>query len=922
MVWHMSHRTLTALLSLLITAAAFGQETQKQYLSGKGIDDAVPWDFMVSAGNKSGTWTTIPVPQCWDVEGFGKLTFGRGEEPSTESGQYKHTFRVPADWSGQTVYLCFEGAMTDTEAKVNGALAGEKHQGAYYAFKYDVTKLIKFDGENLLEVTVDKESSNQSVNRAERRADYWNFGGIFRPVYLMAVPNHHIDRVAINAQADGSFAMDVFTAGQPSGNMIEAQVMDLQGNAVGPSFNRQLGEESTHLEARLDSPKQWTAETPNLYQVEVRLLQNNTVIHRTKQRFGFRTIEARPGAGLFVNGKRVILTGTNRHSFWPESGRATSERLSRMDVMVMKEMNCNAVRMSHYPPEDHFLDVCDELGLYVLDELGGWHQSYDTPTGQRLIGEMIRHDVNHPSILFWDNGNEGGWNRANDDEFARWDPQKRNVLHPWELFRGINTKHYSSYDEMRRLAAGPDIYMPTELLHGLFDGGLGAGLEEYWEVMHASPVVGGAFLWAYADETVHRKDNGKMDTAGNQAPDGIVGPHREREGSFYTAKRVWAPIIVTRGDGGISIENRYSFTNASQCAFTWQLRKFRSPSDSQAGFETVSEWKGESPSIAPGEKGVIKMEMPAGADRADALAVRVDDPTGRELWTYVFPLKDFNQMGPPMPAGVAGAAVSASENDDALTITAGDVAIAFDKKTGYVSSIQRQGKPLSLTNGPRLASGDATLSTIEHRADGPDQVVQLSYSGDLKSVTWRIKPGGVAQIDYAYSLNGPHDFFGISFDYPEQNVQSMKWLGVGPYHVWRNRTSGGELNVWENAYNNTMTGYSEKLVYPEFKGYYAGVRWIQLQTTEGPLLMAVDSPDKFVQVLKVQFPGDPKPGQSANSALSGNAWARFPDAGLSVLDAISPIGSKFRTPESTGPMGQKPVAKGEYRGTVRLFLGK
>src|SRR5262249_47212078 len=151
----------------------------------------------------------------------------------------------------------------------------------------------------------------------------------------------------------------------------------------------------------------------------------------------FRTIEVRPGDGFYVNGKRVILKGANRHSFWPTSGRALSAKISRDDVLLMKEMNFNAVRMSHYPPDEHFLDACDQFGLYVLDELAGWQKSYDTPTARRLVGEMIRRDVNHPSILFWDNGNEGGWNKEVDDDFAIWDPQKRFVLHPWDPFRGV-----------------------------------------------------------------------------------------------------------------------------------------------------------------------------------------------------------------------------------------------------------------------------------------------------------------------------------------------------------------------------------------------------------------------------------------------------------------------------------------------------
>ena len=207
----------------------------------------------------------------------------------------------------------------------------------------------------------------------------------------------------------------------------------------------------------------------------------------------------------------------------------------------------NAVRMSHYPPDPAFLEAADELGLYVLDELAGWQGFYDTPTGARLIGQIVRRDVNHPSILFWDNGNEGGWNRENDGEFDRWDPQRRPVLHPWAIHSGINTDHYENYDSTVRLSAGPDIFMPTEFLHGLYDGGIGAGLRDYWDVMGRSPTVAGGFFWAFADEGIERTDqNGRIDNMGNSAPDGIVGAHHEKEGSYFAVKEIWSPVELQR----------------------------------------------------------------------------------------------------------------------------------------------------------------------------------------------------------------------------------------------------------------------------------------------------------------------------------------------------------------------------------------
>ena len=329
---------------------------------------------------------------------------------------------------------------------------------------------------------------------------------------------------------------------------------------------------------------QWTAETPNLYEIKITLQNGKTPVHSISERFGFRSVSVRPGRGIYVNGRRVLLKGVCRHSFWPASGRTTSKALSIKDVSLMKDMNMNAVRMSHYPPDGHFLDVCDSLGLYVLDELGGWQKPpYDTQIGKKLVKELVVRDVNHPSVIFWDNGNEGGFNPELDDEFALYDPQKRTVLRPWEFFGGIETDHYEPYDVARKYLNN-DIYMPTEYLHGLYDGGIGAGLEDFWELMRNSPRGGGAFLWVFADEGVVRTDrDGTIDAQGNLAPDGIVGPYREKEGSYYTVKEIWSPVYVDLGtmpggiNGPLRVENRYDFTNLMECTFEWKLVNFPKP---------------------------------------------------------------------------------------------------------------------------------------------------------------------------------------------------------------------------------------------------------------------------------------------------------------------------------------------------------
>jgi hypothetical protein len=619
-----------------------------------------------------------------------------------------------------------------------------------------------------------------------------------------------------------------------------------------------------------------------------------------------------------------MLRGTDRHCFWPDSGRTLSEQLSRDDIRLIKDMNMNAVRCSHYPPDIHFLEAADEMGLYVLDELGGWHAKYDDASGHRLVGEMVTRDVNHPSILFWDNGNEGGWNTHLDDDFDKWDPQQRHVLHPQQLFRGINNRHYPSYNAVVQLCNANEPFFPTEMLHGNYDGGAGAGLEDYWNVMLKSKVSAGGFIWAYLDEDVKRVDlGGKIDSWTNMAPDGIVGPYREKEGSFYSIKQVWCPIVVTRNDdGSFTLDNHYAFLDASQCSFTWEGRSFAKPTSDAPATKVIWTAPGTlAESIPPGKSGPLvmpAMDQAAQANPGDAVALIVKDPDGHELWTYVWPEKPIDGYR-AWPAASGGAKIKTADDADAITATVGDLSLQFSEKTGQLTGATRAGKSFSLSNGPRLVTGQATLTGFTHSTDGDDLVLTAAYSGNLNSVTYRIHPNGWLSIDYAYNLTGPHDFFGVGFDYPEANVKGMRYLGNGPATVYKNRLTGGTLDIWNKSYNNTTVGDPDDLPpgehfdYPAFKGYYAGVRWLQLQTTEGPITVLVNQDDLFVQVLTPKIP--PIVSQTTK------AWVHYPDAGISFLHAIPAIGSKNVAATASGPKGQQPVAAGDYKGSVSLYFG-
>ena len=898
--------TLLALALFCAVNFLSAQQTEIQYLSGTGSDKTVNWKFFCTAGRNSGKWTSIPVPSNWELQGFGKYNYGLDKDTvrGKEKGLYKYSFNVPAAWNNKVINIVFEGSMTDTEVKINGKQAGAIHQGAFYCFKYDITKLLKVGQNNLLEVAVSKHSTNETVNGAERRGDYWIFGGIFRPVYLEALPKQHINKIAIDAGANGSFNANIDFVSNKAPTTIMAQITTQDGKKAGVQFSAtaKAGDSEVHLQTILSKPLLWNPESPNLYNATFSIMQNGKALHSVSQRFGFRTVDLRQRDGIYVNGTKIKFKGVGRHSFNPTTGRALSKEVSIEDVKLMKDMNMNAVRMSHYPPDGHFLDVCDSLGLFVLDELAGWHHAYDTQVGTKLVKEMVEHDVNHPSIVIWDNGNEGGHNFDLDAVFDKSDIQKRPVIHPWQPFRGTDTQHYINYDYgAGTFWHGHNIAFPTEFLHGLYDGGLGAGLYDYWELMWKTPKAAGGFLWVFADEGVVRTDkNGEIDTDGNHAPDGILGSFHEKEGSYFAIKEIWSPIrfeqkdITPLFDGALNIENRYFYTNINQCHFTWKLAKMPSPDGKTAKTELTG--KALSPTILPGEKGQLKLDLPANWKDFDVLYVTVTDPYNQELYTSNWPITLPETMADRILVKNGNKATIAAETDSTVTVSTSDIRIVLHKKSGLLIKVSNLKGEIPFNHGPVLCAGKSIFSSMELKTDGDTIRAICSYekASIMKEHTWSIYPSGLIKLEVNYNpVEYESDFMGISFSYPEHEVKAVKWMGNGPFRVWKNRLQGGSLDVHEKTYNNTMTGVPP-VTYPEFKGYHSQLYWAKFITTGQSFLVATANEDVF---LRLFTPETPK--QSYNTAPP------FPSGDISFMQAIPAIGTKSQKSENMGPSGKK-----------------
>ena len=904
---------LTACLSLP------AQETETLYLSGVDADATVTWNFYCSKGMNSGRWRKIEVPSCWELQGFGEYTYGRyykkkDGKVSDENGKYSYSFHVPSQWNEKAIEIVFEGVMTDATVFINGQQAGETHRGGFTAFSYDVTKLIKPGRKNLLEVDVAKQSSDKSVNAAERRADWWLFGGIYRPVYLRALPKQHIERIAVDARADGALSVGLYTQGLTAGYTLQTSV-----DGLGSQTSKLTDAAEQTVKTQWAGAQLWDPEHPHLYNMTLKLINaEGKEVHRIQQKIGFRTIEFRPRDGFYLNGTKLLMKGVNRHCCYPETGRVPNHRLDLQDVKIIKGMNANAIR-SHYPPNTRLLEICDSLGVLYIEELPGWQNHYSNEVGARILREMIVQDVNHPCIFTWSNGNEGGFNLSLDSQFATYDPQQRHVIHPWALYDGVDTHHYPAYQTgVARLGNGYQVFMPTEFLHSQYDKGGGASLADYWSAWSRNPLFAGGFIWAFADEAIVRTDrDGALDSDGGNAPDGIVGPHREKEGSWYTIRDVWSPLqiapLAVRPDwnGQFTVTNEYLFSNLNEVMMEYQVLTYPSPLSVRNDAATVlAEGRVDLPNAVPGESVKCRIVLSNEARKGDVLQMVARNAAGDTINVWTWPMKYTDEYFATQRATDATSqqAAAAKVEDGNTLVAPNGVKAQFDTTTGMLAKVYYKDKEIPFNNGPLPVGMKMKLKQVTARQDGSDALLVMKYTGAVDSIVWRMTADGLLGMD-ALLLNDRkgHGFegeffdkeirnFGFSFSYPEDCCTGMRWLGRGPYRVWRNRQQGTTYAIWQKDYNNTVTGDCGKpIVYPEFKGYHANLYWAQMQSATAPFTVFTETDGLYYRVFTPEEPTCLNNGKPTMQP--------FPEGDLSFLLEIPGIQS-YKPIEQLGPQAQ------------------
>ncbi len=572
-------------------------------------------------------WVNMPVPGTWEFNGFGipvyvASGFGFqaphfGVDPNDSPvGSYRHEFEIPENWNGRRIFLHFEGGTTAMYVWINGQKVGYT-ENAKCPAEFDITPYIRRE-KNILACRVYKYADGSYLEDQ----DHWRLGGINRDVYLYSTAQTRIFDYFSHADLDKNYRNGIFSAAVTLKNYerseqvqsVTVDLIDQQGKKIWSQIKKiNLPPQDTtsiSVAGNISRPLQWTAETPNLYTMLLTLKDNKgTMIEATSHKIGFRKVEIKD-AQLFVNGKKIWFKGVNLHEFNNKTGEVVTEKEMMRNIQLMKELNINAVRTSHYPQKPLWYKLCDQYGIYLVDEanleshgirdlgtrsisnLPEWRQAHI----DRIVS-VVERDKNHASVIMWSLGNESGNGEAftvNYEWAKKRDASRPTVYEP--AFRANNSDvsfpMYPGYESMLRDAAQElsRPYIMCEYAHAM--GNSMGNMPEYWEVMRNSKNMQGGFIWEWYNHGYPAKDEQgrsywayggdlgsymKMNSD-NFCMDGIISPDQNYLPHTYIVKKVYQNIWVESahpGSGILTVVNDFRFTDitAKNYGFKWELLK-------------------------------------------------------------------------------------------------------------------------------------------------------------------------------------------------------------------------------------------------------------------------------------------------------------------------------------------------------------
>ncbi len=726
----------------------------------------------VSAETDRSSLAQVEVPGNWTLQGYGAPHYTNVQMPFQDeppfvpdenpTGIYSREFTVPQDWAGRRVIVHFGGAESVLYVYVNGVAVG-LGKDSRLPSEFDISPFVKFGEPNLLVAVVIKWSDATFIEDQ----DQWWMGGLHREVYLYSTAPVHIADLFIlgnleNDYTDGRLKITTkvgFPRQPEEGWSVCAQLFDPKGKTVfsqplqsavivGPHGT--LGRLQAEFDQLIDKPLLWSADLPHLYTAVVTLLNpQGAAVEHTASRIGFRSVEVRDRL-LLINGKRVLIKGVNRHDHHETKGKALDRETLRLDALTMKQFNFNAVRTSHYPNDPYWLDLCDELGLYVVDEANieshaYYHQvALDRRYANAFLDRgirMVERDKNHVSIILWSLGNETRYSPSHD-AMAGWirgyDPtrplhcepgiwiqfvDKQPTTKPYDMGYRVTDivcpmyPHISTLIEWATDDSHPDRQRPfimCEYSHAM--GNSNGSLSDYWDAFEKYPCLQGGFIWEWIDHGLKQKtadgqdywayggDFGDTPNDLNFVCDGLVWPDRTPHPGLFEFQHLAQPVKVLSFENGIlKIKNKQDFTTPAWLKGQWEL-KVNGRSIAQGELptlhtapQTVEDLAFTLPafSIAPNEEAFLNFQFTAAEETP---------------WCAGGHLLAWDQLAIPDSLGTPTSAPRVESSFGALTLDqTGDhvtvknelLSIVADQKTGTLSSLNFDGEEL-LVRGPQL----------------------------------------------------------------------------------------------------------------------------------------------------------------------------------------------------------------------------
>lgn len=573
------------------------------------------------------SWDEIPVPSDWQMQGYDYPIYVNVRYPYQADpplipknynpvGSYKTNFTLPAKWKDMRIVLHFGGVNSAAYYWLNGKRLGYS-EDSKTPVEFDVTDLIK-DGENIIAVEVYRWCDGSYLEDQ----DFWRLSGIERDVFLYATPKVHIydyyvqtDLTNNYLDADLKVTVDLkndFPGHESGDHSVELILLDQSGKIIlsetqSTSINNK---ESTRLvfQQSIENPLKWTAETPDLYQL-VLTLKDKTGKEQEAigSKIGFREVEIINGQ-LYINGKSIDIKGVNRHEHDEHSGHVISEESMLLDIALLKQNNINAVRTCHYPDHPRWYELCDEYGIYLVDEANieshgiGYNPDRTLANKPEWLAahldrtiRMVERDKNHPSVIIWSLGNEAG-NGANFKATYAW-IKERDATRPVQYERAQLDDNTDIYCPMYMSAVRMEAYalqnndrplIQCEYAHAM--GNSVGDFQDYWDIIEKYPTLQGGFIWDWVDQGIAQYDeNGQkywayggdfgpedVPSDNNFCANGLVSPDRRHHPALYEVKKVYQNIIfeiVDIASGKFLIRNNFKFTNLGKYDFEYTIEE-------------------------------------------------------------------------------------------------------------------------------------------------------------------------------------------------------------------------------------------------------------------------------------------------------------------------------------------------------------